>query len=41
MEYVINGRKWWTSGALDRACKDHDRMGQRILTTQIVTGRQR
>ena len=27
-EYVLNGRKWWTSGALRERCQDHDRDGQ-------------
>jgi acyl-CoA dehydrogenase len=27
-EYVINGRKWWTSGAMDRRCKIAIVMGQ-------------
>ena len=27
-EYVINGRKWWTSNALHRNCKRADRDGQ-------------
>ena len=27
-EYVINGRKWWSSGACDRRCKLFVVMGQ-------------
>ena len=27
-EYVLNGRKWWASGAHARALQDHDRDGQ-------------
>jgi acyl-CoA dehydrogenase len=27
-DYVINGRKWWTSGALDPRCKIMIVMGQ-------------
>ena len=27
-EYVLNGRKWWTSGALRDALQGHDRDGQ-------------
>ena len=27
-DYVINGRKWWTSGAMDQRCKIAIVMGQ-------------
>ena len=27
-DYVINARKWWTSGALDKRCKVAILMGQ-------------
>ena len=27
-EYVLNGRKWWASGAMRERCQDHDRDGQ-------------
>ena len=27
-EYVLNGRKWWISGALSPQLPDHDRDGQ-------------
>jgi acyl-CoA dehydrogenase len=37
-DYVINGRKWWTSGALDPRCKIMIVMASRIPTTRIVTG---
>ena len=37
-DYVINGRKWWTSGALDPRCKVMIVMGQSDPAARIVTG---
>ena len=34
-EYIINGRKWWTSGAMDPRCKVLVFMGKLIQVIQI------
>jgi alkylation response protein AidB-like acyl-CoA dehydrogenase len=38
-EYVINGRKWWTSGALDPRCKIMIVMGQSDPHVAEIIGR--
>ena len=40
-DYVINGRKWWTSGVLASALQDHDRDGQDRIPTRRRTSSSR
>jgi len=37
-DYLINGRKWWTSGALDPRCKIMIVMGQSDPDNPDLTG---
>ena len=40
-DYVINGRKWWISGAGDPRCSDRDLHGPRPTRTRRSTSSSR